>query len=96
MSELAINNLREEQTQLDEDGVFVGVSRQALEETLYYIDSLRQEVERLRACLEWCQENTYHIGGEVTSTKAEAEVKKLCREQYNKCNEALAPHIEGK
>lgn len=45
MSKEAINNLRTNQTQLDMDGAMVGVSRQAVEETLAYIDRLKQALQ---------------------------------------------------
>lgn len=53
MSELAIQNLKQYQDQLDENGIFVGVSRQALDEALAYIDTLQAENARLRALTEW-------------------------------------------
>ena len=40
----AIDNLRNNQQQLDQDGVIVGVSRQALDEVLAYIDAMRDTV----------------------------------------------------
>lgn len=40
----AIDALRNDQQQLDQDGVIVGVSRQALDEVLAYIDAMRDTV----------------------------------------------------
>jgi len=40
----AIDNLRNNQQQLDQDGVMVGVSRQALDAVLAYIDTMRDTV----------------------------------------------------
>jgi hypothetical protein len=48
MSLSAIENLRTCQRQLDMDGCFVGVSRQALEETLAYIAEHDALAERAR------------------------------------------------
>ena len=44
----AIYNLREHQQQLDMDGIMVGVSRQALEETLDYVTSLERQLAEHR------------------------------------------------
>lgn len=49
MSDAAAKNLRESQTQLDMDGIQVGVSRQALEEVL----EEREEARRYQERLEW-------------------------------------------
>lgn len=43
----AEQNLRDNQTQLDMDGVMVGVSRQALEETLDELEKLRGALTEL-------------------------------------------------
>lgn len=43
----AVENLRKHQTQLDEDGVMIGVSRQAVGETLVELARLRADNERL-------------------------------------------------
>ena len=40
----AIDALRNNQQQLDQDGIIVGVSRQALDEVLVYIDTMRDTV----------------------------------------------------
>lgn len=40
----AVENLRQHQRQLDMDGIFVGVSRQALEEVLDYIEADRAAI----------------------------------------------------
>lgn len=45
----AAQNLRDQQRQLDIDGVEVGVSRQAIEEVLEELASMRQDVRKLRA-----------------------------------------------
>ena len=43
MSKEAINQLREHQQQLDDDGIMVGVSRQALDEVLEYVSFMEIE-----------------------------------------------------
>ena len=48
--------LRAHQRQLDPHGEEVGVSRQALDETLDYIQSLQQSLDRLEAFAEQVQE----------------------------------------
>ena len=48
----AWDHLRYVQRQLDQDGVEVGVSRQAIDETLTEFDRLTADNERLRAALE--------------------------------------------
>ena len=45
----ALENLKTNQQQLDQDGVMVGVSRQALDETLALVEELLAEVMRLEA-----------------------------------------------
>lgn len=45
----ATDHLRDHQQQLDEDGVMVGVSRQAVVETLAEIEQLREALRELHA-----------------------------------------------
>ena len=52
MSKEAIENLRQHQQQLDADGSFVGVSRQALEEALDFIALLEKANETMRVGLD--------------------------------------------
>ena len=57
----AISALREHQQQLDPDGIMVGVSRQALEETLCYVEELEQRIDELEAFIgkqsrEWAEQ----------------------------------------
>ena len=57
MPDEAIKSLREHQQQLDEDGIMVGVSRQAVHEVLNYLDRkdlCKPPVDReaaLKACI---------------------------------------------
>jgi hypothetical protein len=44
----AVENLRNHQQQLDADGIMVGVSRQALEETLAHVELLWELLHRIR------------------------------------------------
>ena len=46
----AVDYLRKYQKQIDEDGSEVGVSRQALDETLEYIQKLESALIKLRDC----------------------------------------------
>ena len=46
-----VANLREHQTQLDADGCMVGVSRQALDETLAIYDGLLEALIAFRAAM---------------------------------------------
>lgn len=48
------------------------------------------DMDKVREALEYCQENTFRIGGEVGNLACEAEVKRLCREQHRVAKEALA------
>jgi hypothetical protein len=52
----------------------------------------QQDNGELVEVLEYCRENTYRIGAEVGNTRAESEVKRLCREQHEICETALAKH----
>lgn len=49
-------NLREHQTQLDADGVMVGVSRQALDETLELLDSLLSAAKSSEAAMAYVEQ----------------------------------------
>ena len=53
-------------------------------------------IDKLKEILEYCSENTYKIGGETGGQGCEAEVKRMCREQYEKVQEALKIIQEGK
>lgn len=46
MNNAAIKNLRENQQQLDMDGVMVGVSRQALDELIMDYESLEEAINK--------------------------------------------------
>jgi predicted nuclease with TOPRIM domain len=73
MSDAAIKHLRENQQQMDMDGIIVGVSRQALEEALDHITTLEAELAELEAenealredreRLEWLVNNNSEIRG---------------------------------
>ena len=52
MSE-ATEQLRNHQTQLDMDGIMVGVSRQAIDECLYEIDLQAARIAALEDALKW-------------------------------------------
>ena len=56
----AIDNLRNNQQQLDQDGVMVGVSRQALDEVLAHIDAQRDEM------VEWINAMMNMVEGDGT------------------------------
>jgi hypothetical protein len=109
MSELAIQDLEQHQGQLDEDGCFVAVSRQALNETLDYIDSLRQELEEVKFALQVEEHDNEYNCAEKDRLKEDNERLRVALESIanstccDKCNqaslvarEALAPHIEKK
>ena len=70
MSKEAINQLREHQQQLDDDGIMVGVSRQALDEVLEYVSLMEGE-----APLPGSEPSTAGVGDEkdaaITSYYAE-------------------------
>jgi hypothetical protein len=78
MSELAIQNLEQHQVQLDEDGVLVAVSRQALNETLDYIDSLRKEIEEVKFALQVEENDNEYNCAEKDKLKEENERLKAC------------------
>lgn len=50
MIRAAIDSLREEHRQLDPEGIEVGVSRQALDETLVFIAKLEAKLDSVRGC----------------------------------------------
>lgn len=79
----AIKNLREHQQQMDIDGCRVGVSRQALDETLDYIETMHNVHDDLVADLEKSNETLQSCIDEFTGdtvAKARAQV----RLAYNK------------
>lgn len=62
MSDKAIEALTEDQEQLDEEGIMVGVSREALHEVIKEIESLREKnlalalvIETMRKAIETCE-----------------------------------------
>jgi Mg2+ and Co2+ transporter CorA len=71
MSELAIQDLKQHQGQLDEDGCFVAVSRQALNETLDYVDSLRQELEEIKFALQVEEHDNEYSCNKIDKLEAE-------------------------
>ena len=62
----AIENLCNSQRQLDADGCHVGVSRQALEETLEWLDQLEGLMSKIPDITEWLRMDRY-IEGYLTA-----------------------------
>lgn len=64
---LAIKALRENQRQLDQDGDEVGVSRQALEETLAYFSGVNEVLEKAARSLEMTPQEIRLMAGKMTT-----------------------------
>lgn len=112
MSELAIQDLEQHHGQLDEDGCSVAVSRQALNETLDYVDSLRQKLEEIKFALQVEEHDNKYNCNKIDKLEAEnARLKGLygiidgqkiiIKELEDKVKELTewkptAPQIEGK
>lgn len=63
----AVENLRQHQRQLDMDGIFVGVSRQALDEVLDYIEADREAIraDEVAKIVAWLRETAPQWGHEA-------------------------------
>ena len=84
--------LIDSQRQLDEEGVEVGVSRQALYEVL---DSLAQERDRKRvAMLEWAE----LVSNEIKKSEAERKVRVAAEKRIERLTDAVTAYradVEG-
>lgn len=70
MAELFLEALRNNQRQLDADGVEVGVSRQAVDETLALVESLREQLKQANLGRERALNSHRYVEGQLYAAQA--------------------------